>query len=259
MAQQVKVTSDVRGQLKKCLIDIFNEFKQQSNPGDKFPIAVSGASLVDQLAGALIDLTDHLSDDDWSRWLILFVDERLVPTDDPQSTHGCYLRSIADWNKILPSQFIGIDESLSPHDCASDYENKLRQVLPVAQGKHFPSLYVSLLGFGPDGHTASLFPGHDLLHEKNKWVAAIIDSPKPPPSRVTLTLPMIQSSKNILIVATGSSKAEIVSRVINDGEGLPIGLATNGSSSVTTVTWILDPEAGKEVSQSSQRNQPLSL
>lgn len=259
MAQQVKVTSDVKGQLKKCLKEIFNEFKEQCNPGEKFTVAVSGASLVDQLAGALVDLTDYLTDDDWNRWLILFVDERLVPTDDPQSTHGCYLRSLSNWNKIVPSQFIGIDESLSPHECAADYENKLKEVLPVVQGKHFPSLIVSLLGFGPDGHTASLFPGHDLLLEKNKWVAAITDSPKPPPSRVTLTLPMIQSSKNILIVATGSSKADIVSRVINDGEGLPIGLATNGSSSVTTVTWILDPEAGREVSQNSLGSQQLSL
>lgn len=259
MAQQIEVTSDVKGQLKKCLKDIYSEFKNKSNENDKFTVAVSGASLVDQLAGALIAMSSDLSDDDWSRWLIIFADERLVPIDDPQSTHGCYLRALSSWNKISPSQFVGIDESLSPHECAANYESKLRELLPMAPGKHFPILSLSLLGFGPDGHTASLFPGHKLLLEKSKWVAAITDSPKPPPCRVTLTLPMIQSSHHIIVVATGSSKADIVSRVINDGEGLPIGLATNGSSSVTTVTWVLDREAGKNVTHSVNYQHQLSL
>lgn len=253
MAQQVRVTSDLKGQLKKSLKDIYNEFKEgETNATVKFTVAVSGASLVDQLAGALIAMTDDLTPEDWKRWLILFVDERLVPIEDPQSTHGCYLRSLSNWNKIAPSQFIGIDESLSPHECALNYETKLKELLPVTQGKHFPIINVSLLGFGPDGHTASLFPGHDLLLEKSRWVAAITDSPKPPPCRVTLTLPMIQYSKYILVLASGSSKADIVSRVINNGEGLPIGLATNGSSSMTTVIWILDIEAGKNVEGSHQ-------
>ena len=65
-----------------------------------------------------------------------------------------------------------------------------------------PVFDLILLGMGPDGHTASLFPGHNLLNENEKWVASIVDSPKPPPKRITLTLPTIRLSKQIAFVAS---------------------------------------------------------
>lgn len=67
-----------------------------------------------------------------------------------------------------------------------------------------------LLGMGPDGHTCSLFPGHDLLNEKSKWVAFLTDSPKPPPSRITLTFPVINNAKTCIFATCGKEKAEMV-------------------------------------------------
>ena len=66
-----------------------------------------------------------------------------------------------------------------------------------------------ILGVGPDGHTCSLFPGHPLLDVKDRWVAFIDDSPKPPPQRITLTYPFINKAANILVSAKGKEKSVI--------------------------------------------------
>eukprot|EP01126_Amoeba_proteus_P033952 TRINITY_DN3359_c0_g1_i2.p1 TRINITY_DN3359_c0_g1~~TRINITY_DN3359_c0_g1_i2.p1 ORF type:complete len:108 (-),score=24.22 TRINITY_DN3359_c0_g1_i2:112-435(-) len=75
---------------------------------------------------------------------------------------------------------------------------------------------------GPDGHTASLFPHHPLLEEKLKWVAAINNSPKPPPERITFTLPLINNAKNVAFVVTGEAKKEKLAKILNK-EAVPEG------------------------------------
>eukprot|EP00246_Nothoceros_aenigmaticus_P003219 TRINITY_DN1422_c0_g1_i4.p1 TRINITY_DN1422_c0_g1~~TRINITY_DN1422_c0_g1_i4.p1 ORF type:complete len:102 (-),score=12.27 TRINITY_DN1422_c0_g1_i4:191-496(-) len=89
---------------------------------------------------------------------------------------------------------------------------------------------------GPDGHVASLFPNHPLVSVKDKWVASITDSPKPPPERITLTFPVINSAAHIAFVATGSGKADMVKSIF--GEELPFG---------SLPAQIVGPVAGKLV------------
>merc|ERR1712146_296047 len=94
-----------------------------------------------------------------------------------------------------------------------------------------------LLGMGPDGHTASLFPGHALLNETEKSVASITDSPKPPPQRITLTLPVINKARNIAFMATGASKCDALRSIFRDSDcQLP-------SAKVERAIWFVDEAA----------------
>lgn len=92
-------------------------------------------------------------------------------------------------------------------EAARDYIKKMSVYFPPHS---LPRFDVLLLGMGPDGHTCSLFPGHKLLDESLLWVCPINDSPKPPPSRITLTLPVINNAAKCIFAISGSGKAEMV-------------------------------------------------
>lgn len=105
-----------------------------------------------------------------------------------------------------------------------------------------------LLGMGPDGHVASLFPNHPLVHETSRWVTFIKDSPKPPPERITFTFPVINSSANIALVATGAGKAGPVQRALGTGYDssnlLPVQMVSLVDGKMT---WFTDKEAASKL------------
>lgn len=116
-------------------------------------------------------------------------------------------------------------------------------------------------GMGPDGHTASLFPNHNLLKEKDLWVAHLTDSPKPPPERITLTLPVINNAKHVAFVvrglvgpahiqATGGAKKEVLAKIFREtpGEEVPSKLIAPKSGNLD---WFVDKDAAQLVNQSS--------
>ncbi len=98
-----------------------------------------------------------------------------------------------------------------------------------------------MLGMGPDGHTASLFPNHSVLNINEGLVTFVKDSPKPPPERVTLTLNTINQAKYKIVVVTGESKSTIVKEVIEDkNKNYPIGQVEN-------LLWYLDQAAASKL------------
>ncbi len=106
-----------------------------------------------------------------------------------------------------------------------------------------PRFDLILLGIGEDGHTASLFPGHPLLAETRAWVAPVLNAPKPPPIRITMTLPLINNGRNVVFMAAGAGKADILSKVLNpqkQGQKLPAELVnpTDGA-----LEWFIDKTA----------------
>ncbi|XP_075168043.1 6-phosphogluconolactonase [Haematobia irritans] len=202
-----------------------------------FRIGLSGGSLVNYLSSAL----QSIKSSDLSKWQFFFCDERFVQESDDDSTYGVYKRKLLPKTTLKEKQFIWIDLSGSVEECAADYERKILKEFNMEKAV-VPRFDLLLLGMGPDGHTCSLFPGHALLQENHKLIAAIEDSPKPPPKRITMTLPLINNASCCIFAMCGEGKADMVKKVFVDKEPLPAGQVkpTNGD-----LICILDEAAGK--------------
>ncbi|GFZ20209.1 nitrilase-like protein 1 [Actinidia rufa] len=122
---------------------------------------------------------------------------------------------------IVTGHVHSINDSVSNEQAADDYEFIIRQlvrthVISMSEISDCLKFDLVLLGMGPNGHVASLFPNHSVLGENYKWVTFITESPKPPPERITFTLPVINSASNVAVVATGISKVEALHLAIDD-------------------------------------------
>ncbi|CAH4029751.1 6-phosphogluconolactonase [Pieris brassicae] len=199
----------------------------------KFYIGLSGGSVVKYLIEGLPKV-----DTDWSKWVLAFCDERIVPEDSEDSTFGVYSRQLIPKTLLDKKQFITIKQGVSAKEAARDYTEKLTDAFGGDEFK-FDLL---LLGMGPDGHTCSLFPNHPLLEESSLKVAAITDSPKPPPERITLTYPIINNARNCIFAASGGGKAEMIKKILKDKDDLP---AARVKPIHGSVYWIVDADAAK--------------
>ncbi|CAG0881787.1 unnamed protein product [Darwinula stevensoni] len=189
---------------------------------------------------------------DWSRWRVAFCDERLVPSTHEESTYAAYAKYLQNSNPTLLNNFIKVDTSLPVDEAARDYEQKLHSLMSSEKGcsdLKWPHFDILVLGVGEDGHTASLFPSHPLLDEASKWVAPISDSPKPPPSRVTLTLPAIWAAGKCIFPVIGGGKADILKRILcpgDGGENLPVHRVMQSSKNTL---WILDSKSAEKLEE----------
>ncbi|XP_014479719.1 PREDICTED: 6-phosphogluconolactonase [Dinoponera quadriceps] len=198
-----------------------------------FRIGVSGGSMVDVLATCLPKIKT-----DWSKWRIFLCDERIVEANDERTNLALYKSNFIGKVPVTEDQFIQVDTKLSAEDAAMDYIKKISSFFPPDR---FPRFDCLLLGVGPDGHTCSLFPNHTrVLEEINMWVTWELDSPKPPPCRISLTLPVINNARLCVFIATGSSKADIVKRILENKEDLP---ATRVQPTNGLLYWLLDKDA----------------
>ena len=164
-------------------------------------------------------------DVEWGRVTVLFGDERCVKPDHPDSNYRMARETLLD--KVAPASVHRMPAELGPDEGAAEYSKVVEGLAP---------LDVVVLGVGEDGHTASLFPGHHILNA-NGWVAGVRNSPKPPPERVTLTLPALRGARHVLILATGKGKAKAVA-MAKRGE-VPSGM-------IAGARWLIDRAAAGE-------------
>jgi 6-phosphogluconolactonase len=174
---------------------------------------------------------------DWSRTDFFWGDERAVPPSDPASN---YALARALWLEPAGVPAARIHrlpgEAADLEQAAAAAADDLVRVLGTP-----PRLDVLLLGVGPDGHVCSLFPGHALLDEDRRWVAALWDAPKPPPRRLTLTLPTIAAAELVVVAALGAEKAGAVRDALEDARSSsPLALVRRRARRLLV---LLDPPA----------------
>jgi len=184
----------------------------------------------------------------WEKWHVYFSDERAVPFDDAESNYKLVNDEFLSKVPIPDSNVHRIDTDLLDDidELADEYESQLIQSFAPKDSARFPVFDAILLGMGPDGHTASLFPGHPLLSETTGWVVPIEDSPKPPPRRITLTLPVINHALRVIFVATGAAKQDVLKTVLDNPEtGLPSSRVRPAWPG--TLLWFVDDAASTKV------------
>jgi len=172
----------------------------------------------------------------WARVAVYFGDERAVPPDHPDSNFGMARRTLLDHVPVPGDRVHRMAADRT--DLAAAAEDYAR-LLPS-------SLDILLLGLGPDGHTASLFPGSPVLLETGRLVVAV--APPPPPiepqvRRMTITPPVIDAARNVAVLVTGPDKAAVLARVLDgppDPAALPAQIARRG-------TWIVDRAAARQL------------
>jgi 6-phosphogluconolactonase len=165
---------------------------------------------------------------DWERVDVFFGDERAVPPDHPDSNYFMVQRTLLARVPIPAGNVHRMEAERADREAAArDYE----RALPLR-------LDVLLLGMGPDGHTASLFPGSDAMDEQHRLVLPVVGA-KPPAERLTITPPVIRAARRVAVIATGEDKAVMVARAIEGSlapKAVPVQLARRGC-------WFLDQAA----------------
>lgn len=218
---------------------------------DAFKVAVSGGSLPKNLAQALLAPSNSADDViKFSKWEIFFADERAVPLDHEDSNYGLLKKELLDKipekmgkPTVHPIDTAHLDDV---QELADQYEKLLVRSFASRDSVKLPIFDLLLLGCGPDGHTCSLFPGHALLRETDAWVAGIEDSPKPPPKRITLCLPVVTHGVKVAFVATGAGKKDVLKKIFEEGTGLPCALVNEGCGE--RCSWFVDNAAAEGVS-----------
>jgi 6-phosphogluconolactonase len=213
---------------------IYDTLKKQ----DIFRLVLGGGRTQEELNARIVGLKNPFPD--WQRVLIYLSDERCVPSDHEQSNYHLNVSTLVVPLKMPRGNIHGIRTDLDPDKAAFEYSGLLRKTAGSCQGTMFD---LALLGLGPDGHTASLFPGSPALEESENLAAASGPGPEGL-SRITMTYPALNASRLIWIMAAGTGKIEPVSRLLNGSYNPGTCPAQGVRPDSREITLWLDTEAG---------------
>ena len=173
----------------------------------------------------------------WAAVDFVWGDERMVGPDHDASNTRMARATLLDPLRIDPARIHAPDTSRGARDAALDYERRLRALDPSADP---PRLDVVLLGMGADGHTASLFVGGAELEAPASRLVIESVAPFVPPSRISMTLPLLNAARNVVFLVSGADKRAALSRVLDGDVELPAARVrpTDG-----TLIWLVDASA----------------
>jgi 6-phosphogluconolactonase len=181
---------------------------------------------------------------DWSKLHIFFGDERCVPPDDERSNYRMAFETVLSRVPIPPEHVHRMRGELPPQEAADDCERQLRDFFEQDP----PRLDIILLGMGDNGHTASLFPGLQAVHEQQRWVVAEY-VPEVDMWRITLTPVVINLAREVIFLVAGAAKADMLRQVLEGPYAPDERPAQIVKPSPGEVVWMIDAAAAEKLSR----------
>jgi 6-phosphogluconolactonase len=187
---------------------------------------------------------------DWGQVEFYWGDERFVPPDDPERNDKQAREALLDHVPVDPAKVfpMGADTGSGPagaEAAAEAYAEILRKAARPEDHGPVPSFDVLMLGMGGEGHTASVFPHSPAVYETERTVVAVHGCPKPPPTRVSLTLPAIRRAAEVWVMTTGESKAAAVAMALGGAGEVAIPVA--GAQGRRRTRWLIDRSAAAKL------------
>lgn len=173
---------------------------------------------------------------DTNRLELWWSDERFLATEDPERNAGPALALLASAFSVDPAHthpMPSADGTIDAGASAAIYAKELAETI----------FDLCLLGMGPDGHVASIFPDHPSSDPTNQTVIGVSDAPKPPPERISLTIPRINTSSQVWLLVAGADKAAAAGRALAGDTALPAGRVAGRARTV----WLLDEAAAADL------------
>lgn len=185
---------------------------------------------------------------DWSRLDVFWGDERFVPAGDAERNELQARQALLDHVPVDPARVHPVSASdgeyPDPVEAAAEYAAAVHAHLT-----EYGAFDLHLLGMGGEGHVNSLFPATDAVREEHELVVAVTNSPKPPPVRVTLTLPAVRRARQVVLVVGGAAKAEAVAAALEGAN--PVDIPAAGAVGTEATVWLLDRQAAEGLREQS--------
>lgn len=208
---QIHIAKNTAELSQELAIRIAELIREVLTKQDRFTFVLSGGSTPKALY-ALLASAPYSESIDWQKVHFFWGDERAVPfEDDRNNARMCY-EELLDKVNVPPSNIHVMRTDIGPEESAAEYEKVLKTYFGDAE----VTFDFVLLGMGDDGHTLSLFPGTDVVHEQNVWATAFF-LPAQDMYRITLTAPVVNAAKYVAFMAAGAGKADTLKSVL-EGE-----------------------------------------
>lgn len=239
MKFDIRVLPDLVSLSRAVLEETFSTIHEAVAKRGRFSIALSGGHTPEKMYSLWSQTEQYREKTPWERVHLFWSDERYVPPDSSQSNYHMARETLISHVPIPPENVHPIPTNLStPAECAHAYETELRKFFGVR-----PAAFdIQLLGIGPEGHTASLFPGAPVLDEKVHWVAAV-RVPAEPPQRITLTPIILNNGRNTFFLVAGENKRAILSAIREESDAQTSRYPAARIQPVKAPIWFLDEAA----------------
>jgi 6-phosphogluconolactonase len=209
-------------------------------------VVLTGGRTADKIHRALRDSPARDSVD-WSRVEVWWGDERFLPSGDPARNETAARLALLDHLPLDPAKvhpMPAADTAGDPEAAAAQYAQTLAASARPGSGQ-LPHFDLLMLSVGEDGHVASVFPEHPAAYE-TRPVSGVRGSPKPPPQRITLTLPALNTADEVWLLASGPEKSDAVRMALTGGPG-PVQLPAAGVHGADRTLWLIDRDAASEI------------